>query len=298
MQFLKRYGLLVIINIAVIVSLSIVASLLGVSGRFNAQGIQYESLFLFCAVFGFGGAFISLAMSRMMAKLMMRVKVIDPQKPANSTETWLVQTVHRQARQAGLSTMPQVGIYESPDLNAFATGPTRSRALVAVSTGLVNRMDQGAAEAVLGHEVAQVANGDMVTMTLLQGVVNTFAMFFARIVAWFAASQVKEEMRPLVHLLVTIVFEIILIFFGAILVNYFSRLREYRADIGGAKLSTRGNMIAALKTLQAAYGRSPGDTHASLAAYKISGKSKGFLSLFSTHPPLEERIRRLESAGL
>jgi heat shock protein HtpX len=195
--------------------------------------------------------------------------------------------------------MPQVGIYESPELNAFATGPTKNRSLVAVSTGLLERMDSGAVDGVLGHEVAHIANGDMVTMTLIQGIVNAFVMFFARIIAFIVGNFVRDDsLRYLVRFAVTIVLEIGLSILGMIVVGYFSRMREYRADRGGAKLAGRDKMIRALESLKAAYETRDEDQPASLATLKISGKSGGLLALLSTHPPLDDRIARLRTAPI
>lgn len=296
----KRIFLFVIVNVLVILTISIVLAIFGVGNYVTPYGLDYGSLLAMCAVFGFSGALISLAMSRFMAKMMMGVRVIDPNSPASSLERDLLQTIHRLSQKAGLPRMPEVGIYESPEVNAFATGPTKSRALVAVSTGLLQRMDGAAVEGVLGHEIAHVANGDMVTMTLIQGVVNTFVMFFARIAAWgltqAMSSRDREEggsVSPIAHYFAVIVFEMIFALFGMIVVNWFSRLREYRADAGGASLTTRDKMIHALQSLKRTT-ELVDDSHQSLATLKISSKPHGLLALLATHPPLEERIARLQ----
>ncbi len=300
MKIAKRVVLFVAVNILVMVTISIVMSLLGVQPYLQANGINYESLAVFCLIWGFGGAFISLSLSRVMAKFGMGVQVIDPMQ-AHGESQWLVETVHRLSHQAGLPAMPEVGIYNSPEVNAFATGPTKSRALVAVSSGLLQNMNRQEAEGVLAHEVAHIANGDMVTMTLIQGVVNAFVMFFARVIAFALSQFVKEEgPRHLVRMVATIALEIGLSFLGMIIVAYFSRQREFRADAGGAQLGGRENMINALKSLQRVYEPSlaaaahAGTDKPSFDTLKISSKSKGLLAFFMTHPPLEVRIKRLQ----
>lgn len=251
-----------------------------------------------------GGSFISLALSRIMAKMTMGVQLIDPQR-ASGEERQLLETVYRLSKQAGLTTMPEVGIYESPEVNAFATGPTRNRALVAVSSGLLHSMHPREVEGVLAHEVAHVANGDMVTMTLVQGVVNAFVMFFARIIAWgvtqaLSGNREDEEGSSSpgwAYFLTTMVVEMVLGFFGMMVVAWVSRMREFRADEGGARLGGRENMIAALRRLQR--NQELVDTGSpSLASMKISGKSRGFMAFISTHPPLEDRIEALERASI
>lgn len=295
MKLGKRILLFFAVNVLVLVSISIVMSVLGVGSYVTAQGIDFKALLAFCALWGFGGAFISLAISRMMAKWMMGVQLISS-NTQDANEIWLYQTVRRLSDQAGLTKTPEVGIYDAPDPNAFATGPTKSKALVAVSTGLLRTMNRSEIEGVLAHEVAHIANGDMVTMTLVQGVVNAFVMFFARIIGWAASQLVDEEKRGIVNFVSVIVFEILLSFLGMIVVAAFSRHREYRADAGAATLAGREKMVAALKSLQR-YSETPSDTPASLAAFQIStaGKS-GLLALISTHPPLERRIARLQEA--
>lgn len=296
----KRVFLFMLTNILVVVTISIVLNLLGVRPYIEAQGINYEALAIFCFVWGMGGAFISLGISRMMAKTFMGVKVVDP-RTQDPEMRWLVQTVHELAKAAQLRKMPEVGYYQSDDLNAFATGPTKNRSLVAVSTGLLRRMNRDEARGVLGHEVAHIANGDMVTMTLLQGIVNAFVMFFARIAAFALSQQVEESKRHIVHFLAVVVFEILLSFLGMMVVAYYSRAREFRADKGGARLAGRQNMIAALQSLQSHYAPAAAaasqDRGASVETLKISGRrSGGLMALLSTHPPLEVRIQRLNRA--
>ena len=273
--------------------------MLNVQPYLTSRGLDYEQLLLFCAVWGFGGAFISLALSRVMAKWMMGVKIIDPNKPGLAQqERWLIDRVHQYSRAAGLNNMPQVGYFESPELNAFATGPTKNRSLVAVSTGLMNRMDHDQIEGVIAHEVAHIANGDMVTMTLVQGVMNAMVMFVARIISYFVSMNVKEESRPMVNMITTIVAQIALSFLAMFVVSYVSRAREFRADAGGAKLAGREKMIRALEGLKVNMDpriAEVGDAHPSLATMKISGKRASISSLLSTHPALETRIAALKS---
>jgi len=295
MGFLKRIGIFFLVNILVIATISIVLSILGVGHYLTARGIDYRSLMIFCLVWGMGGAFISLGISRMMAKWMMGVEVIDPATTQPELSR-LVATVHNLAKAANLPAMPEVGVYDSPELNAFATGPTKSRALVAVSTGLLYNMNPSEVEGVLGHEITHIANGDMVTMTLIQGVINAFVMFLSRVIGFFVSQQVKEESRPLVNFLVVIVLDILLSILGSMAVAAFSRKREFSADRGGAMLAGRDKMIAALRALQQTHIIDKANEHPSLATLKISsGGSRGFLALLATHPPLEERIARLET---
>lgn len=295
---LKRIGLFLLTNLLVIVTISIVLNLLGVKPYITNAGIDYQNLMIFCLVWGMGGAFISLGLSRMMAKWMMGVQVIDPRN--GGEYAWLVQTVHRMAQGARLPAMPEVGVYPSAEVNAFATGPTKARSLVAVSSGLLNTMNREQIEGVIGHEIAHIQNGDMVTMTLLQGVINAFVMFFARAVAFAVSQNVKSENRGMINFVVVIVLEILLTILGMLVVTWFSRQREYRADRGGAALAGRNNMISALDGLRRLYGpvveeesqRAPG-----FAAMKISGARKGWGRFFMTHPPIEERIERLKSGA-
>jgi heat shock protein HtpX len=296
-SMVKRIVLFLAVNVLVMLTISIALQLLGVKPYLTAYGIDYQSLMIFCLVWGMGGAFISLSLSRVMAKWMMGVRVIDPHT-SDRADSELVQTVHRLALSAGLPAMPEVGVYESPEVNAFATGPTKSRALVAVSTGLLHRMDKDQMEGVLGHEVAHIANGDMVTMTLIQGIVNAFVMFLARVIAFAVSQQAKEESRRMINFMVTIALEIAFSLLGSIVVAYFSRMREFRADKGGARLAGREKMIDALEGLRRSVGTVETEQHASVAALKISGKQGGLMALLATHPPLEERIARLKASAL
>jgi heat shock protein HtpX len=290
----KRFFLFFGVNILIIAMLSIVLNLLGVRHYMTANGINYQALMIFCLVWGMGGAFISLFLSKFLAKMTMGVKIVSP----TGEYSWLVQTVHQLARKAGLSKMPEVGVYSSSDMNAFATGATKNSSLVAVSTGLLQQMNQDELEGVLGHEVAHIANGDMVTMTLVQGVINAFVMFFARIAA-FAVSQAlrgDDEDGPglgyFAHMMTVFAFEIIFGLLGSILVAWFSRFREFRADAGGASLAGKEKMIAALDALQRGYPQLSTGNKA-MASMQISTKSS-WLALFSSHPPLGERIKALQ----
>jgi heat shock protein HtpX len=301
-QVAKRVSLLLVVNLLVMLTIGLIVSLLfrGLATRLGGS----QGLFMFCFVWGMGGAFISLALSRWMAKTMMGVQVIDP----NTTDAELqrlVQTVHHLARSAGLSTMPEVGIYDSPEINAFATGPSRSQALVAVSSGLLGRMRQYDLEGVLGHETAHIANGDMVTMTLIQGVVNAFAMFLAWALAIaLSRGSDRDDDRggnPFMEWMLMNLFQGVFMMLGMIVVCWFSRWREFRADAGGARYAGRDHMLSALKALQAVHeggADMAGAQQASFQALKISGKTGGLLSLFASHPPLEERIARLENPTL
>jgi heat shock protein HtpX len=298
-QMAKRLVLFLVVNLLVVTTISIVLGLLGV-GRYLPQG-NLSGLAVFCLIYGFAGAFISLALSRVMAKWMMGVQVIPPDTNDPALRE-LVQTVHELAQRARLPAMPEVGIYESPELNAFATGPTRSRALVAVSTGLLQGMHPREVAGVLGHEIAHVANGDMVTMTLIQGIINAFVLFLSRILA-FAISQAmrsRDDDRgsPWIEFLLVQVFQIVFSIFGSIVVFWFSRLREFRADRGGARFAGRENMISALRALQRHFDPELAAAEAShtpsFQSLKISGRPAGLLALFASHPPLAERIARLE----
>lgn len=292
----KRTMIFIGVNLLILVTLSITLNLLGIGHYFSARGIDYNSLMAFCLVWGMGGAFISLALSRVLAKMMMGVVVIDP-ATSDAELAWLVNTVHALSKAAGLPKMPEVGYYPSPEVNAFATGPTKARALVAVSAGLLERMDRSQVEGVLAHEVAHIANGDMVTMTLVQGIINAFVMFLARVIAFFLANRGRDsESSSAPNYLVIMLLEIGLSFLGMLVVAAFSRYREYRADAGGAGLAGREKMIAALEALKRSVNYADLTGKESLATLKISGKRGGF-NPFSTHPPLEDRIERLKTAA-
>ena len=296
----KRIFLFMAVNVLVVLTISVLLSVLGIQPYLRANGIDYGSLAAFCLVWGMGGAFISLALSKVMAKWSMGVQIIDP-NTTDPTLRALVRAVDRLAQSAGIP-MPEVGIYESPEVNAFATGPTKRSSLVAVSTGLLQRMDQPEVEGVLSHEIAHVANGDMVTMTLIQGVVNAFVMFLARVIA-FAAAQFmsrdrddNEGMSYGIYFLVQFVCEIVFMVLGTIVVAWFSRWREFRADAGGAQIGGRERMIGALEALQRTVEIRDPRPQEAVATLKISNPN-GIMRFFMTHPPLEERIARLRSAA-
>jgi len=294
---MKRILLFLATNLAVVVLLGIILRLIGFEGILDANGVDLNlgALLVFAAVVGFTGAFISLAMSKWTAKRMMGVRVIT--QPSNSAEAWLVATVRQQAQQAGIG-MPEVGIFDSPEPNAFATGARRDASLVAVSTGLLQSMSQKEAEAVLAHEVSHVANGDMVTLTLIQGVVNTFVIFLARVVGHTVDRVIfkTEEGHGPAFWVTTIVAEILFGLIATVIVMHFSRQREFRADAGGAKLAGREHMINALERLRQ---RHAGPLPDKMAAFGISGGgAAGLKKLFMTHPPLEDRIAALKASSL
>jgi len=283
----KRIFLFLLTNLAIVLTLTIVVSLLGVAG-----GPDLGSLAVFCLIWGMGGAFISLQMSRWIAKRATGVQLIDG-RSGNAQLDWLYQTVERLTRQANLP-MPEVGVYESGEVNAFATGPSKSRSLVAVSAGLMRAMREDEIEGVLAHEVSHIANGDMVTMTLLQGVMNAFVMFFARLIASvLVRSDDNRRGGGGMYFLVVIVLQIVLGILASLITAWFSRYREYRADAGGAHLAGRERMLGALRRL-AANHELVDTRHQALATMKISDLP-AWMSLLSTHPPLEDRIAALQN---
>lgn len=294
----KRIFLMLAVNLAIIVTISIILSVLGIDTAYlKPNGIDYTALMIFCLMWGMVGSFISLLLSKKMVKWTMGVKIIDPAS-AYGSEADLVTMVHALAKKAELPKMPEVGIYSSPEVNAFATGPSKSNSLVAVSEGLLDNMSREEVEGVLAHEVAHIANGDMVTMTLVQGVVNAFVMFFARIAA-FAVQQFlrgdDEESGAtggLAYYITTFLFEILFGIIGMIVVAYVSRRREFKADAGGAYLAGKDKMRAALQRLQQNYAAIE-PAASGVATLKISGTKSKFLSLFSTHPDLSDRIEAL-----
>jgi heat shock protein HtpX len=287
---MKRVFLLVATNIGVMIVLSIVASLLGVDRFLTQNGLNLGALLAFSAVFGFGGAFISLAMSKWMAKRSTGAQVIT--EPRNAAEKWLVDTVQRQARVAGIG-MPEVAVFDAPEPNAFATGMNKDNALVAVSTGLLRNMSQEEVEAVLGHEVTHVANGDMVTLTLIQGVVNTFVMFLSRVVGYVIDRAVFKTERGIGpgYYITVFVLQIVFGILATAIVCWFSRQREFKADAGGAHLAGKRKMISALERLKG------GDGHSSLPATVEAFGIIGVKKMFMTHPPLDERIAALQASS-
>jgi heat shock protein HtpX len=293
---MKRIFLFLATNFAIIIVLSITLRLLGVESILDQQGVDLNlnALLVFAAVFGFGGSFISLAISKWTAKRFTGAKVIEQAR--TPTEQWLVNTVKQQAQRSNIG-MPEVAVYDSPQPNAFATGMSRNKALVAVSTGLLNSMSQDEVEAVLAHEVSHVANGDMVTLALIQGVVNTFVIFLSRVIGHVVDRTVfkVERGHGPAYWITVIVAEIVLAILASIIVMWFSRQREFRADAGSARLVGRDKMIAALQRLQA--GPAAESLPDQMAAFGITGKRNGGLKrLFMSHPPLEERIEALRSS--
>ena len=290
---MMRIFLFLATNIAIVAVASITLSLLGVGSYMTAQGLDYGNLMAFCLVFGMVGSVISLLMSKWMAKKSMGVHIIT--QASNADEQWLLSTVKELADKAGIG-MPEVGIFGSPQANAFATGWNRNDSLVAVSTGLLNKMNREEVKAVLGHEIGHVANGDMITLALIQGVVNAFVMFFARIIGNFVDRAIfkNEDGHGLGFYIATFFAEIILGILASTIVMWFSRRREYRADIAGAELVSPAAMVSALARLQAEYGQ-PSDMPDEMVAFGISGEMKNKLGgLFLSHPPLEQRIAALK----
>ena len=291
---MKRIVLFLATNLAIVLVLSVSMRLLGVEPYLNEQGLNLQALLIFAAVMGFGGSFISLAISKWSAKTAMGVHII--QAPTNSTEIWLLETVRKYSAEAGIK-MPEVGIFDTPEANAFATGMSRNNSLIAVSTGLLRQMTRQEAEAVIGHEVAHAANGDMVTLALIQGVVNTFVMFLSRVIGHLVDRVVfkTERGQGPAFFVTMIVAELVLGILASIIVMWFSRQREFRADQGGASLAGRQNMIAALERLNSLHPQPLPDK---MAAFGIAGGVGGGLKrLFMTHPPLEERIAALRRSA-
>ncbi len=290
MNWAKRIFLFMIVNVLVMMTISIVLSMVGAGRYVGPGGLDYGALAVFCLVWGMAGSLISLALSRVMAKWTMGVKLLDPK-----SSDPLVVMVRDLSERAGIP-MPEVGVYDSPEMNAFATGPTRSRALVAVSSGLLESMDRDELEGVIGHELAHVANGDMVTLTLLQGVINAFVMFLSRVIAFAIARGDRDDRRSSygTQRMVVFLLEMVLGFFGMMVVAWFSRWREFRADAGSARLAGKQKMIAALAALQARF--EPVDEQPAYAAFKIAGGAGGLMALLSTHPPLKDRIAALRAS--
>lgn len=291
---MKRVLLFLATNLAIIIVASITLNLLGVGSYLDGTGLNLQALLIFCFVFGMAGSFISLFLSKKIAKWSMQVRLIE--QPQNQIEEWLVQTVTRQAKEAAIGN-PEIGIFPASQANAFATGWNRNDALVAVSEGMLKRFEKEEIEAVLGHEVGHIANGDMVTLALIQGVVNTFVMFLARVVGFLVDRMVLKNERGLGigYFLTTIMAEIVLAILASIIVFWFSRRREFRADEQGAKLGSRLGMIRALERLKTD-AELPNPMPDSMKAFGITGgKTKGWRKLFMTHPPLDERIATLQN---
>jgi heat shock protein HtpX len=291
---MKRVFLLIATNFAVLLLLGIVMQLFGVDEWLARRGWDYEAVLVMSAIFGFGGAFVSLLLSKVMAKATMRVHVIG--QPANEAEEWLLRTVRNHAQKAGVG-MPEVGVFDSPEPNAFATGANRNSALVAVSTGLLHNMRRDEVEAVLGHEIAHVANGDMVTLTLLQGVLNTFVIFLARVIGSLIdgarGNDGGNRGTGMGYFVTVMLAQMVLGLFASMIVAWFSRHREFRADAGGADLAGTRSMIGALQALKRVH--SPSRLPQSMQAFGINGqRAQALQKLFLSHPPLDERIAALE----
>ncbi|GAB6184394.1 protease HtpX [Thermodesulfovibrio hydrogeniphilus] len=292
---MKRILLFLATNIAVLFVLSLVLRILNVEPYLTSVGLNYQSLLIFAAVFGMGGAFINLALSKTFAKMLTGAQVIKT--PSNDVERWLVRTVSELAQKSGIG-MPEVAIYQSDDMNAFATGMRRNNALVAVSTGLLRRMNPEQIRAVLAHEIAHIKNGDMITLTLIQGVINTFVIFISRVAGYIVDRHIlkNEEGYGIGYFVTTIITQILFGILTSIIVLWFSRMREYRADFGGAQLVGKKPMIQALESLKKAIDEPLPDQ---LRAFGIKGGKKGgFAALFATHPDLDDRIQALESKNL
>ncbi|GAB4186602.1 MAG: protease HtpX [Simkaniaceae bacterium] len=299
MQMFKRIFLFLAVNFFVVITLSIILSLFNIRPYLTAYGLDYTSLLIFCLIWGMGGALISLALSKIMAKWLMGVRII-PENPHSPQQQMLLKMIRRLAQEAKLKAVPEVGIFSSAAPNAFATGPTQNHSLVAVSTGLMEKMSPEELEAVLAHEISHIANGDMVTMTLLQGIVNAFVMFLARILAYvfsgFGRSNDNRGGSIMSYYLFTLLFEVVFMILGSLVVAAFSRYREFRADFGGARLTGKEKMIAALDKLRLSTRQKEElEGKKSFQALMISTPTKfGIMRLFATHPPLDERIARLK----
>lgn len=285
---MKRIVLFILTNILIVLTINILITVLGIQPYLTSQGLDYQQLAFFCLVWGMAGSLISLMLSKVSAKWMLGVHVIDKR---SGEFGWLVSMVEDLSRKAGLPKTPEIGIWESAEVNAFATGPSKRNSLVAFSTGLLNSMQRNEVEGVAAHEIAHIANGDMVTMTLLQGVVNAFVMFFARVIAWALSQNAREENRATIQFVTTLVLDMVLGILGMVVVCAFSRHREFRADAGGAQFAGKHDMIAALERLSMAYR--PVEKEPALATLKIAG---GVGRFFATHPPLEERIKALRAS--
>ncbi len=297
---MKRIVLFIAVNLLVLLVISSVISLLGLQPWLGSRGINYQSLLVMCALFGFGGAFISLQLSRWMAKMSLGVQVIDAANPRGDLETQVVAKVQSLCQRAGLETVPEIGIYQSPEINAFATGPSRRRALLAISSSLLENMDSSAVDGVIGHEISHIVNGDMVTMTLLQGVVNTFVIFAAQVLAFLIenAMQKGEDERGglgfIAQFLLINALETVLFILASPIIYWFSRRREYAADSSSAHLTSPQTMIHALESLQTTLSGQDNRAPA-LSTFKINGHGRGLIAaLFASHPPLDARIEALK----
>ncbi len=297
MKIAKRLFYFLVVNFLVITTVSIIVNLLGINPYLQAYaGINWQSLALFCLIWGFSGSLISLFMSKFLVKRAMGVQLLDPQT-TNSQAREILDLVYNQCRKAGMDRMPEVGVYEAEEMNAFATGWSARNSLIAFSSGILRKMNRQELEGVIGHEVSHIVNGDMITMTLIQGVVNSFVLFLSRAIAFIAAQFSDERNAYLVRMIVTIVLDILFSILGSIVVFYFSRQREFRADAGSARLSSREAMVAALEKIQENINSLKSARQDAYATLKIASRG-GLLKLFSSHPPIEERIARLKELNL
>jgi heat shock protein HtpX len=300
---IKRILLFLLTNILVVMTLSLITNMLGLYGYIHQYGLDYQNLAIYCLIWGMGSSIASLWMSRWMARLFMNIKLIEPEHNTDIQERELLRKVYQLARKAGLNTMPQVGVYKSNELNAFATGPTKNRALVAVSSGLLRSMNPDEIEGVLGHEVSHIVNGDMVTMTLLQGIVNAFSLFLSHViayalsVAWNRSSSDQNNHRHhsrTVYYVSRFLLDIIITLLGSMVVAAFSRYREYRADKGGAALAGRYKMVAALEHLRSVTTQRELQQESFVTPFKITRRQNRIFSLLATHPDIELRIAALK----
>lgn len=300
MSIVKRIFLFLVVNFLVVITITFLLQIFHVTPFLTAYGLDYKTLIIFCSLWGMGGAFISLLLSKTMAKWMMGVKIIDP-NDCSENENSLFTIVERIAQDTGLDKTPEIGIYNSPEINAFATGSSKNSSLIAVSSGLMNRMNEEELKGVLGHEISHINSGDMVTMTLIQGVANAFVMFLARVLGFVLSGIGKDKNNNgssyMSYYLFVHLFEFVFMILATIPLAAFSRYREYRADANSARSVGKENMIAALKKLLQLQNIKDPELAKSTAlnAFKISTPRKGMLNLFATHPPLEERIARLEN---
>ncbi|MFA6118594.1 MAG: protease HtpX [Parachlamydiales bacterium] len=300
MNFIKRIFLFILINILVISTITFLLSVFKINPYLTGYGLDVRSLAIICLLWGFTGALISLGLSRILAKWLMGVQLID-ENTGDANLKLILRRVEKIAADAGLQYTPQVGIYSSNEVNAFATGPSKKRSLLALSSGLIRNMSQDEIDAIIGHELSHIKNGDMITMTLLQGVVNAFVMFLARILAFFISSMGKEKNRSssssfAANYFLIQIFQFVFMILGSIPLAFFSRKREYRADEGSANVLGKEKMIKALNSLKAFYEiKDSQKAHPAFQAFKISNNSKGMANLFATHPPLDDRIERLRN---
>lgn len=297
MNLFKRVFLLLLLNMAVVLTISCLLCVFNVGPYLNAYGLDIGKLAAFCLIWGFAGSFISLALSRVMAKWLMNVEIID-EADCDANSKFVLDLVKKISLEAGLEYVPEVGIYESNEVNAFATGPTKKKSLVAVSSGLLKKMSKDELEGILGHEISHITNGDMITMTLLQGVVNSFVMFLARILGFLFSSlgKTKERSSGSTNYFFVYIFEIIFMILGSMVLAFYSRKREFRADENSARLLGKEKMIKALESLKSMFEiKDAAKEHPAFQTLKISNNAKGgLINLFSTHPMLEDRIERLK----